>query len=214
MPIDTYEIKTTRSPLETYEWDDIWWDHAPDKEGKRILIIGDSISRGYRRAAAKIENRDFYIDGIATSKAVDNTTFYTLLDYYAQSGLPYDAVFFNNGLHGWHLDDSEKFKAHFEKLAAYIKERFSPKSFYIVLTTPVRKSKQTEIFDERNERAKLRNISAAEVAEKLGAETVDLFSLIENRPDLYTQDGVHLVDEGYDLLANEILTTIKSKGKN
>ncbi len=208
MPVFTYEKENTKTPLETYEWDDIWWDHPSDTEGRRILVIGDSISCGYRRALGKLEGRNFYVDGIASSKAADSESFYSLLDYYAASGLAYDAVFFNNGLHGWHLDDGEEYKAHYEKLAAYIKKKFAPKSFYIVLTTPVRKSGNTEIFDERNERVKARNTVAAEIAKKLGTETVDLFSLIEDRPELYTQDGVHLVPEGYVLLAGEILKVI------
>ena len=205
MPIDTYEFETKKSPLETYEWDDIWWDHAPDAEGRRILIIGDSISRGYRRALGKLEGREFFVDGIATSKAADNESFYTLLDYYASTGLRYDAVLINNGLHGWHLEDSEEYKDHYEKLASYVKEKFAPEKFFIVLTTPVRKSEQTEIFDERNERVKVRNLAATEIARSLGAEVLDFFSLIENRPELYTGDGVHLVPEGYSLIAHEIL---------
>ena len=205
MPNETYQFDTINTHLETYEWDDIWWDHPADKTAARILIIGDSISCGYRRAATKIESRDVFIDGIATSKAVDNKTFYTLLDYFASNGLRYDAVFFNNGLHGWHLEDSEEYRVHYEKLASYVKEKFAPEKFFIVLTTPVRKSGNTEIFDERNERVKVRNLASAEIAKSLGAEVLDFFSLIENRPELYTGDGVHLVPEGYSLIVHEIL---------
>ena len=204
MAIDTYETAPRVSSLEKYEWDDIWWDHAPDTEGKRILIIGDSISRGTRRAAGKLEGRTVFIDGIATSKAVDNPTFYTLLNYFAEAGHTYDAVFFNNGLHGWHLDE-EKYAPLFTELAKFIKERFAPRKFFIVLTTPTRKSGQTEVFDEINTRVTVRNASATDTARELGAEVVDLYSLIENRPELYTQDGVHLVPEGYTILAKEIL---------
>ncbi len=207
MPIDTYEFGTVKSQLETYEWDDIWWDNAPDEKARRILIIGDSISRGYRRAAAKSDGRDFFIDGIATSKAVDNPTFYTLLDYYAAAKLNYDAVFFNNGLHGWHLDD-KRFGELFLDLAKYLKEKFAPKGFYIVTTTPARKSKSIDVFDERNERVKVRNAEIRAAAEALGAELIDFYSLIENRPELYTQDGIHLIDEGYELLAKEILKAL------
>ena len=206
MAIDTYETAPRVSPLEKYEWDDIWWDNAPDTEGKRILIIGDSISRGTRRAAGKLEGRTVFIDGIATSKAVDNPAFFTLLNYFAEAGHTYEAVFFNNGLHGWHLDE-EKYAPLLTELAKFIKERFAPKKFFIVLTTPVRRSKQTEVFDDINPRVLVRNTAATDTARKLGAEVVDLYSLIENRPELYTQDGVHLIDEGYALLARKLLTS-------
>lgn len=208
MAIDTYETAPRLSPLEKYEWDDIWWDNAPDTVGKRILIIGDSISRGTRRAAGKLEGRSVFIDGIATSKAVDNPTFFNLLNYFAEAGHSYDAVFFNNGLHGWHLEE-EKYAPLLTETAKFIKECFAPKKFFIVLTTPVRKSKQTEIFDDINPRVLVRNAAALETARELGAEVVDLYSLIEDRPELYIQDGVHLVDEGYILLAEEIIKAAK-----
>ena len=204
MPIDTYEFSERSKKLETYEWDDIWWDNAPDEKARRILIIGDSISRGYRRAASKMQGRDFFIDGIATSKAADSATFRTLLDYFAESGLSYDAVFFNNGLHGWHLDE-ESFGEHFRALAAYIKEKFAPKSFYLVTTTPARRAQSTDIFDPRNERVKVRNAAIASAAQKNGAEVLDFYSLLESRAELYTADGIHLVDEGYILLGNQII---------
>ena len=209
MPMDTYEFSKISNKLETYEWDDIWWDNAPDTSARRILIIGDSISRGYRRAASKLPDRDFFIDGIATSKAVDNATFFTLIEYFAKNELSYDAVFFNNGLHGWHLDE-ESFGKYFLELAKYVKEKFSPKKFYIVTTTPARKFQNTEIFDERNERVKIRNLSLKEAARSLGADVLDFYSLIEGREDLYTQDGIHLIDEGYTLLAKEVIKAAKN----
>ena len=207
MAIDTYEFGAVKSQLETYEWDDIWWDHAPDANARRILIIGDSISRGYRRMIRKVDGCNFFVDGIATSKAVDSATFRTLVDYFAESGLSYDAVFFNNGLHGWHLDD-EKFCELFLDFAKYIKEKFAPKKLFTITTTPARKSKNTDVFDERNENVKIRNAGIRAAADALGAELIDFYSLIEARPELYTQDGIHLIDEGYELLAKEILKVL------
>ena len=46
----TYEAVDKKTPLETYEWDNTWIDHANDREGRaRILYVGDSISVGTRR---------------------------------------------------------------------------------------------------------------------------------------------------------------------
>lgn len=183
MPDFTCKENNTKTPLETYEWDDLWWDHPEDKLSRRILIIGDSISRGYRGELKKLAGRDFYVDGIAGSKAADNESFYTLIDYFSQSDLEYDAVFFNNGLHGWHLDDATEYKENLSKLATYVREKFEPRTFFIVLTTPVRKSKQTDIFDEDNERVKMRNTSVKEVARELGAETSISFRSLKSAPN-------------------------------
>ena len=35
------------------------------------------------------------------------------------------------------------------------------------------------------------------------ADIIDLYQVIENRFDLYQPDGVHLCEEGYELLAEE-----------
>lgn len=44
----TYEKEDRKKALETFEWDNLWCEHADDSTKKRILIIGDSISFGYR----------------------------------------------------------------------------------------------------------------------------------------------------------------------
>ena len=38
---------------ETFEWDNVWIDHANDKTTKRVLYIGDSISVGTRKELSK-----------------------------------------------------------------------------------------------------------------------------------------------------------------
>ena len=44
---ETFELNAT-FPLETYEWDDIWFDHATDTQQKRVIVFGDSITVNYR----------------------------------------------------------------------------------------------------------------------------------------------------------------------
>ena len=68
----TYEENTRNVALETFEWDDIWYDHVPDNTKPRILMVGDSISRGYRFNVINNLNDTYHTDGWATSKAVDN----------------------------------------------------------------------------------------------------------------------------------------------
>lgn len=37
---ETFELNAS-VPLETYEWDDIWVDHATDTEQKRVSVCVD-----------------------------------------------------------------------------------------------------------------------------------------------------------------------------
>ena len=102
----TYEAKDTKTPLEVFEWDNVWWDHPKDKESVRAVYVGDSISCGIRSVlAAKCPQ--LRLDGFGTSKAVDNTSFQKSLHLFAKQAPRPKAVLFNNGLHGWHLSDAE-----------------------------------------------------------------------------------------------------------
>ena len=40
----TLENRKNEVRYETFEWDNVWIDHANDKTTKRVLYIGDSIS--------------------------------------------------------------------------------------------------------------------------------------------------------------------------
>lgn len=69
----------TLPPLETYEWDSVWWEHADTEGVPRILYIGDSISRDTRKAVVRLGVTELYVDGIATSKSLDNPYFKDLV---------------------------------------------------------------------------------------------------------------------------------------
>ena len=75
----TYAFKDRKERLETYEWDNVWWECADDCETPRVLYIGDSISCGTRRFATEATENTILFDGVGTSKAVDNPLFAVLL---------------------------------------------------------------------------------------------------------------------------------------
>ena len=204
----TYEFGERTAQLETYEWERIWWEHIDDLSKKRILIIGDSISCGYRDILNKMFKGEVYADGLGTSKAVDNPAYPMLIDYMRAQYQDYDVIQFNNGLHGWHLSD-EEYASHYQGLLHYVKESFPEKKLIVALSTPVRKAKDASVFDERNARVIERNRIASEIAKNLEAEILDLYTPLFDKPMLYREDGVHLLDEGYELLAKQCLDKIK-----
>ena len=68
----TYEVEKRTSPLENFEWDNVWWEQMNSGAGKRIVYIGDSISCGTRRIATSVSENKYLFDGFGTSKALDN----------------------------------------------------------------------------------------------------------------------------------------------
>lgn len=195
----TYETEE-KQVLETYEWDNIWWEHADDTKKDRILIIGDSISCGYRNIINKKLSGSLYVDGIGTSKNLANDSFIALIEYVFSQKENYKIVQFNNGLHGWNLS-KEEYELHYEKVIKHIQKEYPTVKIIIALTTPLRNKNDFSKMDNRNKIVIDRNESARKIADKYGFEVNDLYSVIKNRNDIYREDGVHLTDEGYEILA-------------
>ncbi len=187
--------------LETYEWDRLWIEKTDDLASKRILYIGDSISYGTRNAAQKNNSDDMLFDGFATSKALDNPYYFDSLMLFAKQEKRRDMIIFNNGLHGWHLSEDE-YKALYENFINELLEKFSGVPVMPVLTTFSTNPKYP------NERVMKRNEIVKEIAVAKNLNVIDLYSVSEANQHLLT-DGVHFVEDGYKVLASEVVKRIK-----
>ena len=198
----TYEASDRKASLETYEWDNVWWEHADTAGVPRVLYIGDSISCGTRRVATDLAEHTVFFDGFGTSKAVDNPYFADSVRLFARQHGTRGAVLFNNGLHGWHLEDETEYASYYEKLLLFLREEFAGTPILLLLTTHVADG-------ERDRRVRTRNRVVCALAEKYGLKTVDLYAVVRENAHLLSADGVHLVPEGYRLLAGALLEAVK-----
>ena len=200
----TYEKTESMNKLETYEWDNTWIEQTAKSDARRVLYVGDSISCGTRRIATERSGGKVLFDGFGTSKAVDNPYFNESVKLFAAQ-VPYiDAVIFNNGLHGWHLEDEGEYRAYYEKTVAFLTKEFDGLPLYLVLTTTVR--------DEvREARVKVRNRVVQEIAEQYNLPLIDLYAVSADKVDLRSNDGVHYTPDGYAFFADCILQTVQFK---
>lgn len=197
----TYESAPTKGNYETYEWDNVWLEHANDTTTPRVLYIGDSISCGIRRIATAQTENQLYFDGFGTSKSLDNPWFRESLAIFAQQQPGRKIVLFNNGLHGWHLSHDEQYSKYLEDMIRYLQRQFAGTPVAIVLTT--------WIADAQNLPAvQTRNAAAIQVAQKLNVPVIDLYSVAEANQDLIS-DGVHFKEEGYRKLAAALIAGVK-----
>ena len=196
----TYEHEDKTTVLETWEWDNAWIERTDDKETRRVLYIGDSISVDTRKAANRLAGDALRVDSFSTSKAVDNPHFGEAVRLFASQQPKRDAILFNNGLHGWHLDDEAEYPRYYEKMIKYLLDTYPDTPVLPVLTTHVASEK-------RDERVKARNAAAHAIAEKYGLTVVDLYSPTAADPALLGADGVHFTPEGWDTLAGILLRT-------
>lgn len=199
----TYEFKDNSAVLEKYEWDNVWWECMDNVTYPRVLYIGDSISCGTRRFATEISEGKILFDGLGTSKAVDNPHFKDTVRLFAKQQYNRCAILFNNGLHGWHLSDKTEYKEHYVAIVNFLLEEFKETPLFLVLTSAVEDK-------ERNERVKVRNQVVLEIAEKYRLPVIDFYTITDNHRECFTEDGVHLYEIGYRLLAKEAVEKVKS----
>lgn len=199
----TYEKQEKNSKLETYEWDRTWIDNADDKSRKRVLFVGDSISCRIVEVATKVSGETISFDGFHTSKALDNEHYKKYLKVFTDQEEYRSLILFNNGLHGWHLDDENEYPKYYTDMLNYLQEEYNGTPIVVVLTTSVSDS-------DREERVKVRNEQAIKIAKKFGLPVIDLYSLSCKNSNLRSEDGVHYCKQAYEKFAEHIISEIKN----
>lgn len=197
----TYESEINGTPLETYEWDNVWIEQTANLGGKRVLYIGDSISCGTRNIATSLSEGRYLFDGFGTSKALDNPFLFDSIRLFVSQLTKTETVIFNNGLHGWHLNDETEYPEFYEKAIQFLLSEFEGKKIFLVLTTSVADA-------EREKRVKARNRAVCELAEKYALPVIDLYSTSVEYKSFRIDDGVHFTSDGYRKFAAEILGKI------
>jgi len=199
----TYEFENRNERLETYEWDHVWLDHATTEGTPRVLYVGDSISCATRRVATAVAENTILFDGFGTSKALDNPYFADALSLFAKQEGERRVVMFNNGLHGWHLEDETEYAEGYERMIQFLLKEFEGTPVVLLLTTHVTNA-------ERDQRVMARNRVVSALAEKYHLPVVDLYSLTLKHEDLLSPDGVHFTKPGYQVIADELIKTVRS----
>lgn len=197
----TYEGNSTENMYEKYEWDNTWIEHANGSDAKRVLYIGDSISCQIRQHATELAKEMVLFDGYGTSKAIDNPYFIDSIKLFAKQQGRCDTVIFNNGLHGWHLDDEKEYGLYYDSMVRFLLEQFKDIPVFLVLTTHVGNV-------EREKRVNLRNKSVIKIAEKYNLKIIDLYSESLKLHNMLDEFGVHFSEAANSILAGKILSEV------
>lgn len=194
---------------ERIEWIDIWVTDADKDDLPRVLLVGDSITRGYFGGVEKHLAGKAYCARLTTSKCVSDSTFtddlLLLLKQYK-----FSAIHFNNGLHGWGYSE-EQYRDGLLKTVAAVKNHSGGAKLIWATTTPVREKDDLQKFAERTERVKVRNKLAAEIMKNNGVSTDDLFELVSDHPAWQSTDGVHFNAKGNEALAKQVAESVSKE---
>lgn len=188
--------------LENYEWDNTWIEKTEQITEKRVLYIGDSISCGTRTQANTIADGEILFDGFGTSKSLDNPYYVESLLSFTKQGPDRKVIIFNNGLHGWHIPE-DRYEELYVNFVNELVVNFPDTVLVLVLTTFVTNEKF------HNDRVIERNEIAMKIAKRFNLPIIDLYTVSEENKEFISDDGVHFLEKGYQILANEVLSVVK-----
>ncbi len=194
-PSISSEVANMPSTLirEKIEWSNLRWNDADKILTKRILLIGDSIVVGHGDYVHKNLFPEYCVDYLATAKCVSDRDFGRELDYML-STQKYDAVLFNNGLHGWDIDE-ETYVYYCTKALKYLQSKVS--QVFWRSSTPWRKEGDLQnVCPIRTPLILKRNSAMAQAASTLGIKVLDLYGLMVDHPEYFCDDAVHYIEEG------------------
>ncbi|WP_167859067.1 SGNH/GDSL hydrolase family protein [Paenibacillus cymbidii] len=199
--------------LERTEWCEFWWEKANQRDKKRVLLVGDSIAKGYHGFVKELLGAHVYVDKLATSKALDNPALYRELDYIVRHGdesfdFSYEVVHFNNGLHGWHLGEAE-YERGCDDVVQHLR-RHTQAAIVLAHTTPVTKAAAEEyaLDSAVNDRVIARNRVVDRVAARYGLAVNDLYAPMIGRRDYEAGDGYHYNESGRSAQAELVARSI------
>jgi lysophospholipase L1-like esterase len=104
-------------------------------------------------------------------------------------------VHFNVGLHGFGYTEDE-YRCEFVKLVDVIKQSAPDAKLLWATSTPMRRVENLQELRSDNERVKARNKIVLELAAQAGIPVDDIYSLVENHPEYWANDGIHFKPEG------------------
>jgi lysophospholipase L1-like esterase len=201
---------------ESIEWCDIWVPHVNDHPLPRVLLIGDSITRGYYPAVEKRLEGKAYVARLATSAFITDPALLQeivlVLDNYR-----FDVIQFNNGMHGWQHGEAE-YRAGFPKFLAAIREHARGAKLIWADTTPLKndsansESKEPaaasgkgvdagklmlkkDLTTASDERIAARNAIARELIKPYGIPADDLYTPMLGHPEFHN-GNVHFNAQG------------------
>jgi hypothetical protein len=200
-------LAAAQEPIrERAEWSDICVMDANNSDLPRVLLIGDSITRGYFFDVEKHLAGKAYCAWLTTSKCVSDPFFpdevQLLLKQYK-----FAVIHFNNGLHGWGYTE-EQYRDGLLRLMDTFKDHAASAKLIWATTTPVRKANNLQQISERTERVKARNQIAAEIMQERGIPTDDLYGVVEAHPEFFAVDGVHYNSKGRKAQAKQVAESV------
>ena len=179
---------------ERIEWCDIWITNANTDDLPRVLMIGDSITRGYFGGVEQALQGKANCARLTTSRCICDPVFFEELLMVLRQ-YRFHVIHFNNGLHGVGYTDAQYRHAFARLMEALRKHRRGARLIWAT-STPVRDRADLAMLSQTTETVRRRNRIALEFLAGTDVEVDDLFALAIDHPEHHSSDGVHFNAKG------------------
>lgn len=216
------------SARESTEWCDIWISHANETNLPRVLLIGDSITRGYYPVAENLLAGKAYVSRLTTSAFISDPMLLSEIALVLDSH-KFDVIHFNNGMHGWRHTEAE-YREAFPIFLATIQVHSRGAKLIWANTTPLKTNTlaaptepaqaegtnvdaqklvaKADVMPASNERIAARNAIALKFVKLEGIPVDDLHSLVADHPEYY-RDNVHFNLDGIAAQGSQVAAEIE-----
>lgn len=188
---------------ENIEWTQIWIPDLERTNLPRVLLVGDSICNAYYEGVANELGGKALVAKLATSSSLGDPA---LLDQVKMlvSNYKFAVIHFNNGLHGFAYTD-EEYANDIPKLLAIVKQ-YAPNAKLVWATsTPMREAAPNlDKIHGDNHVVIERNKIVTAVAAKEDIPVNDLYSLVKDHQEYWSNDGIHFNPEGQAVEAKQV----------
>jgi len=198
-----------KNPIrEGIEWLDVYMPNTNDTVLPRILLIGNSITRGYYPEVAKMLEGKAYVARLTTSKSIGDPAIIKEIEL-IMSYYKFDIVQFSNGLHGFGYTE-EEYQNAFPDFVKTIRKNASGAKLMYATLTPLHTKADAKILMPIIGRIEARNKIALDYV--IAQKDIKVDSLWEKTIDHpeYWQggDGTHPIPLGYTAIAKLVVAAL------
>ncbi|SEN62917.1 hypothetical protein SAMN05216436_11929 [bacterium A37T11] len=210
MPLLGHSQESKKTIRENIEWLDVYMPNTNDSTLPRILLIGNSITRGYYPEVAQMLAGKGYVARLTTSKSVGDPALLKeielIMGYYK-----FDIVHFNNGLHGFGYTE-EDYKKAFPGFVQTIRKNAPGAKLMWATITPMRTKEDAKVFSPLTERIKVRNKIALDYLATQKDISIDsLWEFSIDHPEFWQGgDGTHPVASGFHAIAEKVAAALST----
>jgi hypothetical protein len=185
-------------PREAIEWVDAWSQPSQKNNLPRVLLIGDSISKGYHGAVTGQLAGKSYVDRMSSSYSIGDPILLDLILAQVRNR-KFRVIHLNNGLHGiaYSIDAYEKGM----RLLITEIQKANPSATLVLATStqvlPGYGGISRKAVDERN-------AVVAKLAKEFKLQVDDLHAVTIEHPEFYLGDKIHYNGKGYAALGKQI----------